>query len=277
MSMKVDKISRWSEIKLKIIEQYAIPYMAIMRNKKFNAHYIDGFSGAGIHRSKKSGDIVKGSPLRVLAIPKPFDTYYFVDMESDKTEFLIELCKNDFSDRNVVVKKGDCSKNLMDILPNFSRENFDRLFCLLDPYGLHLDWKVIEKMGDMGIVDLIINFPIMDINRNAIRKNLAKTSQDGIERMNSFWGDETWQGIAYRDRKQQDLFDSSPKEKQTNETIAEEFRKRLKEKGKFAYVPKPIPLRNSKNAVVYYLYFASQNKTANKIATYLFKKYGKET
>ena len=208
MSMKFDEISRWSEIKIDIIEQYAIPYMNIMRNNRFKAHYIDGFSGAGIHISKKSGDIVKGSPLRVLTIPKPFDTYHFIDM---------------------------------------------------------------------GIVDLIINFPLMDINRNAIRKNLAKTSQDGIERMNSFWGDETWREIAYRDSQQQELFGSPQKEKQTNETIAEEFRKRLKEKGKFAYVPKPIPLRNSKNAVVYYLYFASQNKTANKIATYLFKKYGKET
>ena len=115
MSMKFDEISRWSEIKIDIIEQYAIPYMTIMRNNRFKAHYIDGFSGAGIHISKKSGDIVKGSPLRVLAIPKPFNTYYFVDMENDKTKFLIEICKKHFPDRNVVVKKSDCSKNLMNI------------------------------------------------------------------------------------------------------------------------------------------------------------------
>ena len=82
MSMKFDEISIWSEIKLDIIEQYAIPYMDIMRKHKLKAHYIDGFSGAGIHRSKKSGDIVKGSPLRVLDIPNPFDTYHFIDMEA---------------------------------------------------------------------------------------------------------------------------------------------------------------------------------------------------
>ena len=56
----------------------------------------------------------------------------------------------------------------MKILPKFSYKNWDRLFCLLDPYGLHLNWEVMEKMGSMDIVDLIVHFPIMDINRNAI-------------------------------------------------------------------------------------------------------------
>jgi hypothetical protein len=41
----------------------------------------------------------------------------------------------------------------------------------------------------------------------------------------------------------------------------------------FAEVPEPIPMRNSKNATVYYLFFASHNKNAAKIARYLLRKY----
>ncbi len=277
MSIGFDEINRWSEVKLDIIEQYVAPYMDIMRANKFNAYYIDGFSGAGIHTSKDKGALIPGSPLRVLDIPKPFDAYYFVDLNGDKADFLRKTCKEKFPDRNVEVLRGDCNQVLMEILPNFSRENYDRLFCLLDPYGLHLQWNVIEKMGNMGIVDLILHFPIMDINRNAIWKNPAEVPQEGIHRMNAFWGDRTWQDIAYKEPLQKDLLDPEIKEKQENDVIAEAFRIRLMEHGKFKYVPTPIPLRNSKNAIIYYLFFASQNKTANEIATYLFRKHGRET
>ena len=277
MSITFDKISKWSEVKLDIIEKYAVPYMNIMASNKFKAHYIDGFSGAGTHRRRNSGATVHGSPQRVLVIPKPFDTYHFVDLDSDKTSFLKETCKKHFPDRNISIVTGDCNDVLMRILPKFSRENRDRLFCLLDPYGLHLKWEVIEKMGAMGIVDLILHFPIMDINRNAIWKYPDNVPQDGINRMNSFWGDETWREIAYRESSQLTLFGPAPNEKQGNKFIADAFKERLNKQGKFKYVPDPMPLKNSKNAVIYYLFFASQNKTANKIATFLFKKYGKST
>ena len=42
------------------------------------------------------------------------------------------------------------------------------LFCLLDPYGLHLDWEVMRTAGELGTIDMFLNFPIMDMNRNAL-------------------------------------------------------------------------------------------------------------
>jgi hypothetical protein len=42
---------------------------------------------------------------------------------------------------------------------------------LLDPYGLHLNWEVIQAAGNMKSIDLFVNFPIMDINRNALWRN----------------------------------------------------------------------------------------------------------
>ena len=277
MDITFDEINSWSEVKLEIIREYAIPYMDIMRKNRFTAHYVDGFCGSGVHLSQDSRDIVPGSPLQVLDISKPFDTYHFVDLDGDKTSVLKEICESEFPDRSTEIVTGDCNEVLMHILPRFSRGNYDRLFCLLDPYGLHLKWDVIEKMGTMGIVDLILHFPIMDINRNAIWKNPHEVPQAGIERMNSFWGDETWKNIAYTDDPQQNLFGDPKKMKQENITIANAFKDRLKKHGKFEYVPNPIPMKNSRNAVVYYLFFASQNKTANKIANHLFNKYGEET
>jgi three-Cys-motif partner protein len=95
-------------------------------------------------------------------------------------------------------------------------------------------------------------------------------SEDQIARMNLFWGDESWRQAAYR--KTQGLFDTI-EEKTSNEAVAEAYRQRLKKVAGFQYVPPPMPMRNTQGAVLYYLFFASPNKTGDKIVRYIFDKY----
>jgi hypothetical protein len=64
-------------------------------------------------------------------------------------------------------------------------------------------------------------------------------------------------------------------EKANNQEIAEAFKTRLKKVAGFKYVPEPMPMRNNKGAVVYYLFFASPNKTGAGIVEYIFEKYRK--
>lgn len=59
-------------------------------------------------------------------------------------------------------------------------------------------------------------------------------------------------------------------EKAGNEDIAQAFRKRLKEVAGFKYVPDPIPMRHSRGATVYYLYFASPSDTEATIVGDIF-------
>ena len=59
--------------------------------------------------------------------------------------------------------------------------------------------------------------------------------------------------------------------------VVEAYRERLKKVAGFKYVPKPIPMRNTKGPVIYYLFFASPNATANKIVDYIFNKYRNHT
>ena len=56
--------------------------------------------------------------------------------------------------------------------------------------GLDLDWNVILQAGQSGAVDMFLNFPVMDMNRNAIWRNPDKAPTGGVDRMNKFWGDE---------------------------------------------------------------------------------------
>ena len=62
-------------------------------------------------------------------------------------------------------------------------------------------------------------------------------------------------------------------EKTSNEAIAKAFCERLRNIAGFKYVAEPMPMRNSNGAIVYYLFFATPNKTADKIVQYIMDKY----
>ena len=87
--------------------------------------------------------------------------------------------------------------------------------------------------------------------------------------MDQFWGDSSWRDVAYC--KDYDLFGHP--EKEDNITIAEAFRKRLKDVAGFEHVSEALPMRNSRNATIYYLLFASQKPVASNIIRDIFKKY----
>ena len=114
------------------------------------------------------------------------------------------------------------------------------------------------------------NFPVADMNRNVLWKNnVQDVDQADIDRMNAFWGDESWRDVAYST--ENNLFGYA--EKESNKKIAEGFQARLKKVAGFGYVPEPMPMRNSNGATIYYLFFASQKATAQKIIDQIFKKY----
>ena len=144
---------------------------------------------------------------------------------------------------------------------------------MLDPYALHLDWDVILQAGQSKAVDMFLNFPVMDMNRNAIWRNPNGVAQSDVERMNRFWGDESWRQVAYRESAQGNFLFGPEVIKQPNNAIVAAFKERLLNVAGFGFIPEPLPMRNSRNAVVYYLSLASPKAVAQKIITDIFKKY----
>jgi three-Cys-motif partner protein len=274
--LKYDKIGYWSEVKLDIIKKYAAAYtriMAAQQSPPFTYIYIDAFAGAGRHVSRKTGEFVSGSPFNALNIQRPFHEYHFIDLEDTKVVELEDLARER---DNVFVYHGDCNKILpCKVLPRADYSKYCRALCILDPYGMHLNWEVVETAGRMKSVEIFLNFPVMGINRNVLKHNQAKVERKQINRMNALWGDESWRDVAYAEPKQQALpgLGDTTDEKTTNEALEAGFRRRLETVAEFRYVPKPMPMRNSRNAIVYYLYFASHKPVAAQIVEAIFKKY----
>ena len=271
----IDDIGYWSEIKLEIIRKYAAAYSAILANQRRLSHiYIDGFCGSGVHRSRTSGDLVAGSPVVALGIDPPFTEYHFIDLDRGKTETLREIIQTStpegYDEDSVFIYEADCNEVLLnEVFPRARYRDYRRALCLLDPYGLHLSWEVIATAGAMKSVEIFLNFPIGDMNRNVLWRNPTKTPPKQAARLTRYWGDESWKEAAYT--KDQDLF--KHEEKTNNEAVVEAFRKRLKDVAGFSYVPQPIPMRTRKGAVIYYLFFASPNNTGAKIVSEIFAKY----
>ena len=273
MGVGYDEIGIWSEVKLAIIREYASAYSTIMeayrreRIRSLRWIYIDAYAGPGYHLSRTSGEMVEGSPLIALSTNPPFHEYHFIDTEQQRARQLRELA----GERpDVFVYSEDCNQVLLrEVFPRARYGDYRRALCLLDPYNIDLTWQVIEAAGKARSVEVFVNLMIMDINRNAMRRNPDESIQSKMDQLTKLWGDESWKEAGYATDR--DLFGEP--EKVSNEEFAEAFRQRLKKKAGFKYVPSPMPMKTRSNSTIYYLYFASQKPAAERIVSDIFDKY----
>jgi len=277
--MKLDKIGIWSEIKLDIIKEYANAFTKIMKSQEWckGYVYIDAFAGPGVHLSRRTGEFIMGSPLNALEIDNPFTEYHYIDIDKEKAETLDRLT----GDRtNVNIYQEDCNEILTEkILPSLPYKSYKRALCILDPYGLHLNWETIMTAAQQRTTEIFLNFPLMDMNRNVLHKDLLTAEPDQIERMNRFCGTDEWQEILYKEDNQMNLFGDTYRVKvvDSNAKLGDWFKKeRLQKAAGFKFVPEPLLMRNSKGGPLFFLFFASHDETGKKIVTDIFNKYRKK-
>ena len=146
---------------------------------------------------------------------------------------------------------------------------------MLDPYNINLSWAIVAAAGKRKSIEIFLNFMVMDMNMNVLLRHREKAKHAQISRMDRFWGDRSWQEVAYEISRQKNLFQDSEeiKVEDANERIAEAYRVRLSDVAGFAFVPQPLRFVNSLGRTIYYLFFASPNETGKKIVEQIFEKY----
>jgi len=269
--MNLDEIGPWSEIKLDILRDYAASYSRILKSNGFHHGYIDAFSGPGLHVRKAGGEEVLGSPLVALGVEPPFDEYHFIDLDGEMVDFL----RGQVGDRlDVTFYKADSNQVMLEsVLPRFAYAKRTRALCVLDPYALTLDWRVVCAAGSSQAVEVFINFPVMQMNRNCKKEEISEILPGELNAMDRFWGDRSWHSAMFRPSAQTSLFGDEEMDKTENRDLVNAYCKRLKEVAGFGFVAEPLGMRNSMNAVVYYLIFAGPNKTGWRIVQDIYRKY----
>jgi three-Cys-motif partner protein len=268
-SPRIDTVGNWTIDKLTFFRNYAEAFSTALQGK-FRLLYVDAFAGAGEHICKATLELLPGSPRNALSVRHPFDEYHFIEKCEDRA-CLLEGLRTSASS-SIEVHHGDCNDVLRNsIIPYIARDEHIRALCMLDPYSLNYDWDVVCGLAATKKVDLFLNFMIMDANMNALKTDPNKVDPEQAERLTRVWGSDSWRQVAYIETI--DLFGQSGETKRGNQAVADAYRERLRDAAGFQFVLPPIPMKNSQNSPIYYLYFAANHPLANKIARSVLKKY----
>lgn len=255
-----DKLGEWSERKIRIVSKYATAYSTILSTQwRLKHYYIDGFTGGGEAVSRETGATVETTARRILAIEPPFVGYHLVDRDLAKAQAMKLACA---SRPQAVAYCDDANVILPKIFAKISYASYQRALCFLDPYKILLSWDVLKAAAANQALEAFIHFPTGDVQRNVLRRDQAKVSAAEVDRMNLMWGDESWRDAGYRE--EATLF-GAESVKQDIGVLLDAFAGRLKAAG-FTHVSKALPMRNSSNAVLYHLFFATHNPTGLRIA-----------
>ena len=275
-------------------------YLTIMNvyRDKFNWRliYFDGFAGSGSRSEKEKTkeqdyacevfgpefldgrelDVYQGAAERVVRLEETmrgFDFYYFIDkFEENLTRLELKLAN--YPTKGLCqFRVGDANEQALQLGNALKKDSRLKCLCLLDPFGMTLDWKTIEALSGKSI-DLWILLPT-----GVIVNRLLKTNGDFLHldtlQTHFGMGEDELRAWFYEKKQQTDLFGQQMEwfQKKDNpiQRIAELYIERLGEL--FPYVtPEPLVMRNKNNVPIYHFVCASFNQTAVKIAQQIITK-----
>ncbi len=267
-----DLIGQWSVEKLGLLRKYLVVYISILKSQSWcrGYEYIDAFAGTGKPKSREEQRYVDGSPRVALSLTPPFTQYHFVEQESWRVAKL-ERLRAEFADRTITLYHGDCNKILQEqILPQLTFANKKRAIAFVDPFGMQFEWETMKHIAQTRTVEIILNFPVMAVNRGVLRQHPEMISEASRQRLNRFWGTTEWMVDLYAE--EETLFGrEKTKVAYSGKEFGVVFQRRLREI--FPQCSTPILMTNSKNAPLYCLLFAGHNQTGRKIAGEIFESY----
>jgi three-Cys-motif partner protein len=285
----------WTAEKLERVRKYLAAYTVIFAHnpkaQKLISIYVDAFAGTGYRTKPPQLDeqtrlfeelaepeaeaFLKGSAHIALEVEPPFKRYIFIERDAKRASELEKL-KKQFPEKatRVTIVREDANTYLKGWCDRTDWRAC-RAVMFLDPYGMQVDWSLIEAIARTEAVDLWILFPLgVAVNRLLTRAELPP--QKWAEALTRILGTDEWRDAFYSLQVEETLFGNQ--QVRTKEAdfgkIGEYFVARLKTI--FAAVAtNPLPLRNSRNTPLYLLCFAAGNQraasTALKIAQNILK------
>jgi three-Cys-motif partner protein len=182
-----DIIGKWSLEKLELLRKYLAGYLRVLTNQTWcrGHEYIDAFAGTGKPKTKDEQRYVDGSPRIALGLRPSFTKYHFIE-QADWRVAKLEKLRGEFPSQGIAIYPGDCNKILREqILPKLSYSSKKRAIAFVDPFGMQFEWETMEYLAETKTVEVLLNFPVMAINRGVLRKHpemISKASRELLDR-----------------------------------------------------------------------------------------------
>jgi three-Cys-motif partner protein len=174
----------WTKEKLLRLQKYLKAYTTIFNSnekaRKLHFMYVDAFAGTGSFQKTQSQvtgqadifsdnvpeieEFLKGSARIALEINPPFREYIFIERNPEYAQQLQQL-KNEFAGRKIKIINEDANSYLLRWCESTNWKTA-RAVVFLDPYGMEVEWNVIEALARTEAVDLWYLFPLgIGVNR----------------------------------------------------------------------------------------------------------------
>lgn len=269
----------WTDHKLAKVRAYLPAYMKVLSDKGFKTGYIDAFAGTGYRTSRpicqddpglfeeiEASDAQSysdGSARIALQVNPPFDSYIFIERDTEKCAELNKL-RDEFPAlaSRIEVKNGDANIVIAEMCSGKER-TWQRAVMFLDPYGMQVEWKTVEYIAATRAIDLWYNFPLGPVNR--LLEKRPGTHVAFEQCLDRVLGSPDWRNKFYNPNRVLSLFEEENevlRKDATFQKIGEYIIERLKTVFP-GVVEKPYILKNSKNSPLFMLCFAMANPNPN--------------
>ena len=282
---KLDKLSEYIEV-----------YTTALKKRKFQLLYIDACAGTGDRTTVLNLGPIFGNKNQIITTPgsarialenePSFDVHVFIERNKERY-CQLKVVEQQYPHKKCKLCEGDANDFVSRLCtkipwhePTNSRIGM-RGVIFLDPFGMEINWKTIECIGNTKALDAWIFFPLSGLYRNAPhdKLNLSESKIDSVTRV---LGTDSWLDDWYSNSSsgEEDLFGNIEPSKQIRTLdvtgIEQYVRKRLKTVFKGA-VLKPMRIKNEQGAPIASLFFCVANETpkaigaATRIANHILK------
>jgi len=291
----------WTSDKLERVRRYLVEYTKIFninkRARHFITTYVDAFAGTGYRLPSAPSKVpkplaqsdpmfgelgeaenqafLKGSARIALEVEPSFHKYIFIEQDRDRAAELTKLSAEfRLKSSRISIEVADANRFLMDWCKRTDWKQ-NRAVVFLDPYGLQVEWELLQEIARTKAIDLWLLFPLgMAVNRLLTKSE--PPPDEWAQALTRTFGTDTWRQAFYPSTRRLTLFgEEDVQTRQANfEVIGKFFVERLKTIFT-AVAERPLPLLNSKNVPLYLLCFAAGNQQgagpAIRIAKYILE------
>jgi len=217
-----------------------------MQNRWRRQYYIDLFSGPGRCVIRGSREEVEGSPILAARSKVKFTDYFFADISLDFLEALKkrigELDLKEPARVNYFPSGADTV--IGELTAKLPEARTSLGLAVLDPWGWDFSFSTLANLTSGRRLDLVINFPIVNIKRNW-RRDLPQL-------------DKFMNGRSYRES-----FESAMAREDLGVTptrvLLDTYKKELQGID-YKFVRDHVGVQNSRGIPLYYLIFASKHE-----------------
>ncbi|MDO8415379.1 MAG: three-Cys-motif partner protein TcmP [Agitococcus sp.] len=271
----------WTLEKLDAISQYMIGFNKVLKNQNFGKIYIDAFAGTGncTIKSNNTELTVNGSAHRAVKCIPQFDHLYFIEKSLEKSQTLSKTLAS--TDKRVHIINDDANEAVLQLINNIEWGYKNRGLLFLDPFGMNFDWNILKSVAQTKAVDVWYLFPIFGVMRQSA-KDFDQIDNAKAKSIDYVLGTVDWREKFYTEKSSIDMIDGEVNKKErhiNNEGMINFVKNRLGEI--FPLVLEPAILKNSKNGLLFALFFVCSNTStaaqgaAGRIATALISKLNK--